>query len=188
MKRIRVPVLSGALLLSFALAAAASAADFKIGFIDSEKIFAAYKGTNQAQSEFNSDIEKWTQELDSKQRDLQQARDEYQNQSLILSEAKKREREEELQQKQSDLDAFKLDIWGPSGKVAQRNDQLTRPIIEKIKQVLTDLGENEGYSIIFDATDGNVVYADHALDLTDEVIRRVNALQDNQLPSTSTPK
>jgi outer membrane protein len=175
----RFAVLGTAVLLSLP-AAAASAADLKLGFIDSEKIFSAYKGTSAAQAEFQADVEKWTQDMEGRQRELEKLREDFQSQSLILSEAKRREREEELQRKQSELDAFKLEIWGPSGKVAQRNDQLTRPIIEKIREVLSELGETEGYAIILDATDGNVVYADHALDLTDRVIQKLNQLQETQ--------
>ena len=98
-------------------------------------------------------------------------------QSLILSEAKRREREEDIQRRRSELDAFVQEIWGPSGKVAQRNEQLTRPIVEKIREVLTEIGRAEGFSIILDATDGNVVYADDALDLTDRVLARLNEQQ-----------
>ena len=108
---------------------------------------------------------------------LEKATEDYQSQSLILSDAKKREIEATLQRQRSELDAFVQEIWGPSGKVAQRNEQLTRPIVEKIREVLIDIGDRDGYSIIFDATDGNVVYADDALDLTNEVLERLNAEQ-----------
>jgi len=158
-------------------AALAMAADLKIGFIDSERIFAEYQGTNQAQTEFEADITQWNQELETRKRDLEKLAEEYQSQSLILSEAKKREREEELQRKRSELDAFVQEIWGPTGKVAQRNEQLTRPIVEKIREVLNDIGKEQNFSIIFDAIDGNVVYADQALDLTDLVVERLNAEQ-----------
>lgn len=168
-------LLSGVLLLS--CAALASGADLKIGFIDSERIFAEYQGTSQAQTEFEADIQSWNQELESKRRELEKLTEEYQSQALILSEAKKREREEDLQRRRSELDAFVQEIWGPTGKVAQRNEQLTRPIVEKIREVLNEIGEAQGFSIIFDAIDGNVVYADQALDLTDQVLERLNAEQ-----------
>jgi outer membrane protein len=167
--------LSGVLLSFFA--ALASGADLKIGFIDSERIFAEYQGTSQAQTEFEADIQAWNEELEAKRRDLEKLTEEYQSQALILSEAKKREREDELQRKRSELDAFVQEIWGPTGKVAQRNEQLTRPIVEKIREVLNEIGGAQGFSIIFDAIDGNVVYADEALDLTDQVLERLNAEQ-----------
>jgi len=163
-----------AIVLLSCIAAAASAAELKIGFIDSEKIFAEYQATSVAQAEFEADIQKWNQELETRKRDLEKQTEDYESQRLILSKAKQTETEEKLQGERAELDAFIQEIWGPAGKVAQRNEQLTRPIVEKIREVLNEIGGQEGFSIIFDAIDGNVVYADQALDLTDRVIARLN--------------
>jgi outer membrane protein len=169
------PLTAGTALTVLLLSCAAAAyADLKIGFIDSERIFAGYKATNQAQAEFNADVEKWQQDVEGRRRELEKLTEEFQAQSLILSEAKRREREEEIQRKRSELDAFVQEIWGPSGKIAQRNEQLTRPIVEKIREVLEDIAGAQGIALVLDATDGNVVYADRALDLTDEVLTRLN--------------
>lgn len=162
------------LLLVF-LAVPALADDLKLGFIDSERIFAEYAGTKDAQAAFNSELEQWTKDLEDRRQELEKLNEEYQNQSLILSEPKRREREEEIQRKRSELDAMAQEIWGPNGRVAKRNEELTRPIVEKIREVLQKIGKAEGFDIIFDATDNNVVYANDALDLTDRVLAELNA-------------
>ena len=180
MSRFVVAIVLSLVLLSFA--AAESSADTKIGFIDSERIFANYKGTSQAQAEFNNDVQKWQTDVEGRRRELEKMTQEYQSQQLMLSEAKRREREDEISRKRSELDAFVQEIWGTNGKIAQRNEQLTRPIVEKIREILTELARAQSISLVLDATDGNVVYADRALDLTDEVLERLN-----QMPMTTTP-
>ena len=185
MSRYVVGTVLSVLLLSFA---AQVRADIKIGFIDSEKIFAGYKGTTQAQTEFNNDVQKWQQDVEGRKRELEKMTSEFQSQSLILSEAKKRDMEENLQQKRSELDAFVQEIWGTNGKIAQRNEQLTRPIVEKIREILSDLARTQGISLVLDATDGNVVYADRALDLTDEVLTRLNQMAPLPPAPPATPK
>jgi outer membrane protein len=165
------------LLIFGAAPAAVHAADIQMGFINSERIFAEFSGTKQAQAEFNADVETWTQELEGRKQELEKLFEEYENQSLILSEPRRREREEELQRKRSELDAFQREIWGPNGRIAQRNEQLTRPIIEKMNEVLQRIGREEGFSVIFDAADGNVVYVDRALDLTDRVLEELNVVK-----------
>jgi outer membrane protein len=184
MSRRVVGIVLSAVLLSFA---ARARADIKIGFIDSERIFAGYKGTSQAQTEFNNDVQKWQADVEGRRRELEKLTADYQSQSLILSEAKRREQEEELQQKRSDLDAFVQEIWGTNGKIAQRNEQLTRPIVEKIREILTDIAKTQGISLVLDATDGNVVYADRALDLTNEVLDRINQQATTGTPPPPTP-
>lgn len=168
-----------AILLVFC-AGLAQADDLKIGFIDSERIFAEFEGTKSAQSEFNAQLEQWTRDLEARRAEYEQMVADYESQALILSDPKKREREEELTRKRSELEAMAQEIWGPNGKVAQRNEELTRPIVEKIREVLKRIGEAEKFSIIFDATDGNVVYADDALDLTSRVVEELNAAAANR--------
>jgi len=168
-------ILAGFLLVSFAAATGARAADLLIGFVDSERIFAEYQGTKEAQAEFNADLEKWGQDLEVKKRELEQLEEAYKQQELILSPPMRKQKEQEILAKRSELDAFAREIWGPQGKVAERNEQLTRPIIERMNDVLTKIGESEGFSIIFDAADGNVVYANRALDLTDRVLEALHA-------------
>lgn len=175
MQRFALSIFLGPVLLLSA--AVTQGAELKIGFIDSERIFAGYQGTEEARTEFQTDIDKWTRELEERKKDLERLTEEFQSQSLILSQAKRLERDDEISRERSNLDAFVQEIWGPAGKVAQRNDQLTRPIVEKIREVLNEIAEADGYSIIFDATDGNVVYADQALDLTDRVIVALNEQQ-----------
>lgn len=183
-------IVHGAIFLAVFLlvfpAVPARAADLKLGFIDSERIFAEFHGTKDAQAEFNSQVEQWNKELDAKKQELQKMQQDYENQSLILSEPKRREREEEIQKKRSELDAFTQEIWGPTGKVSKRNEELTRPIVDKIREVLTNIGQSEGYSIIFDATDGNVVYANDAFDLTDRVLAILN--EDQPAPAGTQPQ
>jgi len=168
-------ILAGILLVSFAAPNAVRAADLLIGFIDSERIFAEYQGTKEAQTEFNADLEKWGKDLEAKKQELEQLEEAYKQQQLILSDPMRKQKEQEILDKRSQLDAFSREIWGPQGKVAERNEQLTRPIIERMNAVLTKIGESEGFSIIFDAADGNVVYADKALDLTDRVLEALHA-------------
>ena len=57
--------LLAALVLS-SLAVPAAAADLKIGFIDSERIFAEFHGTQEAQNEFTSQVDQWNRELEGK--------------------------------------------------------------------------------------------------------------------------
>jgi outer membrane protein len=168
--------LAGLTLICFVAApGAAEAADLLIGFVNSERIFQEYHGTKEAQTEFNADLQKWEQDLEARKLELQKLMEVYVSQSLILSEPRRRQFEEEIQTKRSELDGFVRDIWGPTGKVSQRNEQLMQPILERMNEVLQKIGEERGFSIIFDAADGNVVYADRALDLTDEVLQALNA-------------
>lgn len=151
------------------------AADYKLGYIDSERIFVEYQATRDAQGQFNQDLEGWVKQLEAKQAEIEKLRKEFEAQRLMLSDARRKEKDEELQSRIAEYGQFEREIWGPTGKVAQRNQQLTQPIITKIKEVVERIADAEGYSIIFDAADGNLVYGEPGLDLTDRIVAELNA-------------
>jgi len=158
-----------------ALSAAVTAAqELKIGYIDSERIFNEYAATKEAQEQFDRDVEAWRKQAEKTEKDLQKMREELESQRLLLSEKALQEKEMALQAKASEYERFIQSIWGPTGKIAQRNAELTKPIIEKIRQVLDKIGAEQGFSIIFDAADGNIVYGEKSLDLTDQVLAELN--------------
>jgi len=175
-----------ALFLAAALincATVALAADYKIGYIDSEKVFREFTGTKSAESEFNQDLEGWIRQFENKKTDLAKLEREFEAQKLMLSDARRKEKESELQAGYSELEALQREIWGPTGKAAQRNEQLTKDIVTRIREVTMRIANAGGYTFIFDAADGNLVYGDPALDLTDQVIGEMN-----QAAGSTTPK
>jgi outer membrane protein len=156
------------------IATTARAQELKIGYIDSERIFAEYTATKDAQDQFDRDVEAWRKQAEQSEKDLQEMRDDLESQRLLLSEKALQEKEMAVQAKASEYERFIQSIWGPTGKIAERNAELTKPIVEKIRKVLDKLGAEQGYSIIFDAADGNIVYGEQALDLTDQVLAELN--------------
>ena len=57
-----------------------------------------------------------------------------------------------------------------------RQNELTLEITEMIGQIIDVLGEEEGYMLIFNAIQSGLVYIGPTLDITDEIIRRINAM------------
>ena len=68
---------------------------------------------------------------------------------------------------------------GPSNpgalRAGQRQQELVQPVMDRINEVIEEIREEGSYAIIFDVAGGGVVAADSALDLTQEVIRRLQA-------------
>jgi len=95
----------------------------------------------------------------------------------MLSDERRREREQDLQRKLTEYDQFIQSVWGPSGLVVKRNEEVLRPVVARIQTVLDKIGSEEGYDLILDAADGNILYADRAIDLTQIVIDQLNAEQ-----------
>jgi Skp family chaperone for outer membrane proteins len=163
-----------AALLVLGAAAPAGAQILKLGYVDSVRIFDGYTLAKDSQQRFAREIEAWRVDSDERRKALEQLRAEAHEQSLGLSEEKRVEKEAELEKAQADYDQFVQAFWGPNGKAAQLNQQLTQEIIQKVRDVVERIAHDEAYDLILDAADGNVIFAVKSLDLTDRVIEILN--------------
>lgn len=163
-----------AVLLLIALTGPARSADLKIGFIDTQKIFQEFKGAQDIQKQLDKEVEDWKKQEQEKKHALDSLRADYEKQKLLLSDNRRKDRETEIKTKQDDYESFVQSIWGEKGKISLHQTELVRPIAEKINGILRKIGEDEGYALILDASDGNLVYAPRKADLTDDVLAELN--------------
>lgn len=166
----RAIVLLCAYFISFVPMSAALAEEVKIGYVDTIKIFSEYKETVEAEEIYRKEVEVWKKKAEEMEKELAALREEIQSQSLMVSEERLSERKLEFDQKAKEYQQYMTDIFSEEGEAARRNKELTQPIVEKINGVIAKLAEEDGYTIIFDSAQGNIVYAKKAIDLTDRII------------------
>jgi outer membrane protein len=157
-------------------------ADLKIGFIDSERIFSEYAGTQEAQRSFNREVQELTKTAREKKTEIDDLQRKLDAQGPMLSEAKRDEQNQVLQKKIADYDAFVQKNWGPQGSVSRLNEQYLKPIVDRVHKIVTGFGTDEGYSLILDAADGNIIFGDRTLDLTDRVLEQLKKEDASGLP------
>jgi outer membrane protein len=161
-------------LLFLIAGASCSFAELKIGFINSEKILMEYEGTKDAEEKLKKEYARWEQEATERQKKMKDMKDQLEKQSLLLSADRKKEIEAVLQQEMIDYQKFLQEKFGQQGDAAKKNDELLKPIIDKINVILDRIAKNENYDFVFDAR-GGVVYAKKAYDLTEKVVQALNA-------------
>jgi outer membrane protein len=154
---------------------AARAADVKIGYIDSAKIFQDYRLAQDAQASFDRQVQGWRSEAAEKQKAVDQLRVEVRDQGPILSALRRQEREEALQRAISDYEKFVQDIWGPQGKAAQENERATQEIVTQIRTSVERIAGDRQLDLVIDAASGFIIYADKSLDLTAVVLSDLTA-------------
>ena len=156
------------------LSASALAQEVKIGYIDSIKIFAENKETQDAERVYRQDVQQWEAQKQRMEQELSRMGEELNAQSPMLSEEKKMERRLEMQRKMDEYKRFMEETFGDNGLAAKRNKELTQPIVDKINRIIEAIAIEQQYSMVFDVANANIVYADKKLDLTDLVLTRLN--------------
>jgi outer membrane protein len=152
----------------------AGAADLRVGYIDSARIFQEYADAKEAQARFDRQVQGWRDEAAEKEKQVKQLREEVRDMSPILSSLKRQEKEVALQKAIDDYERFVQSIWGPQGRAAQENTRSTQEVVAQIRSVVEKLAQERGLDLVFDAAGGIIIYADKTLDLTPEVIRQLN--------------
>jgi outer membrane protein len=173
-RRSRVPLAAALVAIGSTVVAPLAHADVKLGYIDSVKILAEYKGVEDAKRAFDTEIKTWEKEEERMRTEIDSLSLEFKSQNLMLTEATRKEKESAIKQKKTDYETFVRSIWGQEGKIVQKNAELMKPIIDKVNVILERLGGEEGFAMIFDAASGGIVYADPGLDLTARVVEELN--------------
>lgn len=161
-----------ALALVLALAAGAEAQTLKIGYINSQEILANAPGAKEAQETFDSEMQSYNQEAQQLQDELTRMQQQLQQQELTLSPEAKRNRQQQIQQKAQEAQTRMQQL---DQLAAQRRQELVQPVMDKITEVIEAMREEGNYALILDVAAGSIISADPSLDLTQEVIRRLQA-------------
>lgn len=166
---------------------AAAGADIKVGFIDSDKIFSNYQKTQEVQQAFNREVQEISKQAREMKAEIDSLQKKLDQQSPMLSEAKRDEQNEVIQKKIGSYEAYVQSNWGPSGKISKLNEEYLKPIVDRVHGLVAEIAAEEGYTLILDAAGGNVVYGDKSLDLTDRVLAGLKAQDEGTRPITSPP-
>lgn len=152
--------------------APANTASNKIGYINSQKLIAEAPGAAEARTTIEKEMNKHQADLALADDSIKTLVTEFQKKQLAMSkdardkeEASIRGRQQTLQQRAQALEE----------QMTKRQQDLVKPIMDRINTVLTDLRKEQGYVVIFDVAGGSIVAADPAADLTETVLARLKA-------------
>jgi outer membrane protein len=159
------------------------AKETKIGFIDSQRIFDEYQATASASAEFNEVVSSSRDSASSLQQTIENLKSELEAQKLLLSEEARLRKLNEIEAQTISYNQFLKDVFGPGGKIEQKNDELMAPLLKKINEAVSKIAQQEGFAMVLDLKEG-VYYATSDLDLTELVIDELNREYGPQLLPT----
>ena len=158
--------------ITVADAGAALAQGTKLGYVNSQRLMAEAPGTVEATQAFEADMAMYRNELARLEAELDTLQTNFDRQQATLSATVREERQTEMQQKFATYQQRRTQLE----ETAQRRQaELVAPIMERINVVIEELRVEGSYGLIFDAAAGSFAAADPALDLTDQVLQRLQA-------------
>lgn len=162
------------LLAAMLLAAATAGAQTKVGHINSEYIMQQLPEATDAQRSLDQLVAQWESELQKMQADWKKKFDEYDKKKLILTDQNRAEIERELRQADQAIVEFRTKKFGQSGELFQKQNEVMKPIQNKMFKVLEEVAKEDGYDYVFDKS-GEILllYSNEKHDLTRKVLQRM---------------
>ena len=147
---------------------AAAAAEFKVGFVNTERVFRDAAPAVRAQKKIEQEFAKRDQEMQKTAEQIRKLQESLEKNAVTMSETERRTKErefgelnKEFQRKQRE---FREDL-------NQRRNEELAAVLERANRSIKTIAESEKYDIIFQ----EAVYASPRIDITDKVIK---ALED----------
>jgi outer membrane protein len=162
------------LVAALAVLCTVASAQSKIGYINSEAIMQALPEAVDAQKSIDALTAQWEADLQKMQGDWKRKFDEYDKKKLILTDQVRADQEKELRDLDLSISDFRNKKFGPNGELFQKQNELMKPIQNKIFKVLSDIAKEDGYDYIFDKS-GQILllYSNEKLDLTQRVLAKM---------------
>jgi outer membrane protein len=165
------------LLLFLALLPALSlpaAAQMKIGYISSETIMQTLPEAIDAQKSLDALVAQWEGELQKMQAEWKRKFDDYEKKRLIMTDQVRGETEKQLRELDASIADFRNKKFGQNGEMFQKQNEVMKPVQNKLFQILETLAKDDGYDYIFDKS-GEILllYANEKHDLTQKVLQRM---------------
>ncbi len=150
----------------------ALAAEFKAAFVDIQRAVQEVDEGRAAKTRLQSLADQKQKDFEKEQNMLKAEVDAYQRQKLTMDDKVAAAKEMELQKKTYEFAQKAEKLRAELGE-SERRELST--IFPKLEQLLGQIAQREGLTMVFDRSSSGLAWAPASLDLTNELIRMYNA-------------
>lgn len=156
------------------LFAGLSFAQLKIGYIDSDAVMDKMPDAQDARQRLDGMISEWQNEINKLEKEWKTKYDDYERRKLILTDASRAELESELVKLEQQIAEFREKKFGTNGELFQKQDEIMKPIQNKVFTAIKEVAEEEELDFVFDRSgDIMLLYAKEKYDMTAKVLERL---------------
>lgn len=165
-------------LISFLFSPSLLFAQLKIGYVDSDAIMDNLPDVQDARSKLDEIVRDWQNELRKMEAELKTKKDDFEKRNLIMTDQTRAEANKEIKQLDKKISDFREKKFGTNGELFQKQDELMKPIQNKIFNVIQEIATDDDYDFIFDRSgDIMLLYAKDKYDLTAQVLEKLKLEQ-----------
>jgi len=153
--------------IAILISGSAAAADFKIGFVNTERVFRDAAPAVRAQKKIEQEFAKRDQDMQKMAEQIRKLQETLEKNSVTMSEGERRNKEREFGELNKDFQRKQREFREDLNQ--RRNEELAA-VLERANRTIKAIAESEKYDIIFQ----EAVYASPRIDITDKVIKALD--------------
>ena len=140
----------------------------RLGYVNSSALMEKYPAAIAAREKIKKQTEEWQQNLKTLEQELGQLNQALLEKNSERNKAARKSQQEDFVKRQKEFLRYSRTV---TEKAAQLERQLMQPILDELNRHMKAFGDEHGYDLIFGTvTGGNILYAQHAADLTEQVL------------------
>ena len=162
------------LVIFLSLFSAISRAQLKIGYVDSNTILDNLPDAQDARQKVDALIQEWQNELKEMESKLKIKKDDYEKRKLIMTEQTSQDSIAAIKKLEKEIADYRDKKFGANGELFQKEDELMKPVQNKVFNTIKDIAEEEDLDFVFDRS-GDILflYAKEKYDLTSKVLEKL---------------
>jgi outer membrane protein len=173
MKKVGILFLSWGLLMVFTSLTFA-VEPLKIAYVDMQKALNYCESGKEAKRQMTLEVEKMQKVFAGKQKELEKIKEDLEKRGSVLSENVRREKDREYQAKLRDLQRLQKDY---EDDLRRKDREFTERILKNMEVIIKQMGEEGKYTVILEKNQPTILFISNSLDLTEEVIKRIDQKQ-----------
>jgi outer membrane protein len=152
-------------------------AQAKIGYVDSKVIIEGMQDAKDAQINLDNIVAAWKTEIQKMNDSLTAVKEDFEKKKLILTENIRKQREEEIKALEKRISDYKLAKFGENGEYFQKQNELMKPVQDKVFKAIQDVAKEGDYDFVFDRSSQlMLLYMNEKYDLTQKVIKKLESM------------
>ena len=158
----------------FIFISSVSFAQLKIGYIDSDTVMDKLADVQDARQKIDALIQEWQVELRQLENQWKTKYDDYEKRKLIMTDQTRTEMEAELIKLENEIAQYRDKKFGTNGELFQKQDELMKPVQNKVFNAIKQVAEEEDLDFVFDRSgDIMILFAKEQYDISTKVLDKL---------------
>ena len=145
----------------------------KLGYFNLQTIIDRSEMGKEGLGKFQGEMKSVREKLEAQRQEVKVLQDEFKTKEQVWSNDVKKAKLQEIMAREGKL---KRAFEQANRELAKREQAILEPLKDRMLEVISRIGKEEGYTMILDTVESGIAYAPASLDLTDRIIRELNEI------------